>query len=53
MIKEIVKDIDGNNVYFLTPENDKDIAFLRKMEKKNKISSNASFGDWKKKKEGK
>jgi hypothetical protein len=44
-----VKGKNGKLIEFHIPENDEDIKKLREMEKKNQLSYNASFGDWKQK----
>ena len=41
------KSVSGKEIVFLVPETPEDHEFLRKNEEAGKISSKASFGDWK------
>ena len=41
------KSVKGNEVHFLTPENEEDMQALRLMEERGELSGKNSFGDWK------
>jgi hypothetical protein len=47
MKKYKMKATDGSFVWFLSPETPEEELKLRKLEAAGKISSKASFGDWK------